>query len=268
MMNRNLYFKELRRSRKNFLIWGSIVLGFTLMILSLYPSMASMGDELAILMNSLPEEFTKAFGMDANTWSNVNGYYSTYYGIYIILLMSIYSASTAANIITKEARDGTAEFLYTRPISRASLVQTKVAALGTLMLGIFALQTGLAMSGFEVVGQGNADWEAIRIMHLHGFFLLLLFTSIGFLIASFLNPKMNFMGMIVGMVFGTYFLNAISQVSDKAEWLGYISPFNYLSFTFDPGQAEAGWLAISCFVAISIACIAWGMHRYRTADIS
>jgi len=266
-MNRNLYFKELRRSRKNFLIWASIIIGFTLMILSLYPSMAKMGDSLTMMMESLPEEFTKAFGMDENTWSNMNGYYSTYYGIYIILLMSIYTASTAATIITKEARDGTAEFLYTRPISRKSLVQTKVAVMGTLMMAIFIIQTALAIAGFEMFGEGNVDWEAVKIMHVHGFFLVLLFTSLGFLIASFLNPKMNFMGMIVGMVFGTYFLNTISQVSETAEFLGYASPYHYLTFTFQPGAAEAAWLGIACFVAMSLGSLAWGMHRYRTADI-
>ncbi|NDH78416.1 MAG: multidrug ABC transporter permease, partial [Flavobacteriia bacterium] len=112
-MNTVLFTKELKRNRKNTLIWTSIVLAFTLMILSIYPSFSHMGEDMVKLMSSLPEEYAKAFGMDEATWSSIIGFYATYYGIYITLLMGIYTASTGATIIGKEERDGTAEFLLT-----------------------------------------------------------------------------------------------------------------------------------------------------------
>ncbi len=101
-MNKNLFFKELKRNRKNFLIWTAIIIGFTLMVLAIFPSMQEMGKEMESLMSSLPPEIMKAMGMDANTWSNILGFYSTYFGIYIVVLMSIYTTSKATGIVSKE----------------------------------------------------------------------------------------------------------------------------------------------------------------------
>ena len=67
-MNRTLYFKELKRNRKNTLIWTSIVVAFTFLILSIYPSFSQMGDQMTELMSSLPEEYARALGMDEGTW--------------------------------------------------------------------------------------------------------------------------------------------------------------------------------------------------------
>ena len=116
-MNSVIFKKELKRNRKNTAIWTAIVIVFTALILSIFPSFSEMGEEMAKMMSSLPEEVAKALGMDEGTWSNIIGFYGTYYGIYIILLIGIFTASTGATIIGKEERDGTAEFLLTRPIS-------------------------------------------------------------------------------------------------------------------------------------------------------
>lgn len=82
-MNSVIFKKELKRNRKNTAIWTAIVVVFTALILSIFPSFSEMGEEMAKLMSSLPEEYAKALGMDEETWSSIIGYYGTYYGIYI-----------------------------------------------------------------------------------------------------------------------------------------------------------------------------------------
>jgi len=164
-MNKALYLKELKRNRKNALIWGSIVLGFTLMILSIYPSFAEMGEQMALLMSKMPQEMARAFGIDDETWSSIIGFYATYYGIYITLLMGIFTSSTGATILGKEERDGTAEFLLTRPISRASIVDSKYAALLTLLLLIYVIQTLCAVGGILAFGTA-VDWDVFTAMHV------------------------------------------------------------------------------------------------------
>ena len=180
-MNRALYLKELKRNRKNATIWTGIVLAFTLMILSIYPSFAEMGEEMAKLMSSMPEAYARAFGIDSNTWASIVGFYSTYYGVYITLLMGIFTASTGATIVGKEERDGTAEFLLTHPLSRATVSSTKMAVLGTLFLIVYAVQSLVAVAGMAVFGD-DVPWETVAAMHAHGFALVLFFTGVGVLL--------------------------------------------------------------------------------------
>ena len=265
-MNTVLFLKELKRNRKNTLIWSSIVLGFTLMILSIYPSFSHMGEDMVKLMSNLPEEYAKAFGMDEATWSSIIGFYATYYGIYITLLMGIYTASTGATIIGKEERDGTAEFLLTRPISRGSVAGTKLAVLLTLFVIVYAVQTLVAIAGMSVFAD-TVNWDAFVAMHIHGFFLIAFFTSAGVLLGSVLSVKLNYMGPIVGLIFGTYFLNAIASASDAVGFLAYFSPYHYMPLTLEQGSLSADPWACLGFAVASAVMLVFSYKRYLKRDI-
>ncbi|MFK8046444.1 MAG: ABC transporter permease subunit [Crocinitomicaceae bacterium] len=236
-MNKNLYFKELKRNKKNLAIWTGIVIGFTLLVTSIFPYMAEMGDNITVLMESIPPEIGKALGMDADTWSSILGFYSTYYGVYIIVLVSIYTASTATTIISKEEKDGTSEFLLTRPISRPTIVFSKIMALFTLSVIIFLIQTLTAYITVNIFAVNEVNWQVFAQMHFSGLILILFFSGVGVLLSMLLTPKKNFMGIVVGLTFGTYFLNAIGKSADAISWISYISPFNYLEISKNPEVA-------------------------------
>lgn len=265
-MNTVLYFKELKRNRKNAFIWGAIVVGFTLMILAIFPSFSQMGDQITELMASVPAEFSKALGMDEETWSSIIGFYGTYYGIYITLLMGIFTASTGATIIGKEERDGTAEFLLTRPISRGTIVKSKYAALVTLFVGIYVVQTVFAAVGMVVFGE-NVAWDVFTTMHIHGFVLIGFFTAAGVLMSSFLSPKLNYMGPVVGMIFGCFFLDAISNAADAVSWMGYISPYHYLKLQGVNGVLETNWAVSVVMLAVAAGLLTLAYFRYLKKDI-
>ncbi len=267
-MNANLYLKELKRNRKNLITWSLIVVGFTAMIMGIYPSMADMGDDITKMMEKLPEELGKALGMDAQTWSSIIGFYSTYYGIYIILLVGIFTTSTGAGIVSKEEKDGTSEFLLTRPISRKSVFWSKMLSLFTLTMIIFSIQTIVAIVGFAYSSDASFDWSAFIIMHLHGLVLLIFFTCIGVLISMFFRPKKNFMGMVVGLIFGSYFLNAIAKTADSIQWMGYLSPFHYLEFSvMDPSYSFNGLAAVSLTI-IGLLVLLVSFVVYKRKDIN
>ena len=267
-MNQNLFTKELKRNRKNLIIWSSIVLGFTLMVLSIYPYMAEMGNQMSGLMDSMPQELQRAMGMDAQTWKSILGFYSTYYGIYIVVLVSIYTTSTAANIVSKEERDRTAEFLMTRPISRYEIFITKVIDLYVLTLFIYVVQTIAAVICIQIFAQSEINWDVFITMHLNGLVLILFFTPIGLLLSMFLKPRKNFMGMVVGITFGSYFLNAIAQATDKTDWLGYITPFHYMDFHVSQPNYAVDWFAAAILLLISLGVVVGSYQKFKRKDIA
>lgn len=266
-MNRNLYTKELKRNRKNLITWTLIVVGLTFMVLSIFPYMSEMGSEMAIVMDKIPNEMKKAMGMDNDTWSSILGFYSTYFGIYIVVLIGIYSGSTGASILSKEEREGTSEFLFSKPISRPEIFWTKMGSLFTLMLIIYFIQTGIAALGISLFGPENLAWSKWVAMQINGLFLVLIFTAFGVLVSFFFRPKKNFMGMIVGVVFGMYFISAIAKAADAVNFIGYISPFNYVTFDVLNPNYSVHWLPGILLCLISFGFLYSSLRIFTKKDI-
>ena len=96
-MNRNLYYKELKRNRTNLFLWTSIVLVFTILVMSIFPYMKNVGNEMAEILSKMPAGMMKAMGLDGQTFNSILGLYNTYYGVYIVVLLAIFSSSTAVS---------------------------------------------------------------------------------------------------------------------------------------------------------------------------
>ncbi len=266
-MNKNLYTKELKRNRKNLMIWTSIVMGLTLLVMSLFPYFKEMGSELVVLMENMPAGLSEGLGLNAETWRNILGVYNTYYAIYIIVITAIYTTSTGASILSKEERDRTAEFLLTKPLSRKSIFITKMMSLFTLAFVIQLLQTLAALIGIFAFAEGEADWSIFATMHLHGFALIFFFTCIGVLVSMYVGAKKNFMGMAVGLVFGAFFLSAIAKAADGLDWIGYVTPFGYLGFEiFEPGYGVA-WGPALFFIFVGILLLVLALKQFERLDI-
>ncbi|MGV6861037.1 MAG: ABC transporter permease subunit [Putridiphycobacter sp.] len=267
MISTNLYTKELKRGRKNFITWTLIVLGMTLMVLSIFPYMADMGKQLSSVLSTMPDELKKALGLDEKTWTSILNFYSLYYGIYIVLLIGIYTTSTAATILSKEEKDRTAEFLYTQPLSRQTIFLSKFSVLMTLLALVYIIQSLVTILAIHFFAQDEVDWSVFFIMHGHGLMLILLFTAIGLLLPLFFKPKKNFMGIIVGIIFGSYFVDAISKTADSVSWLGYISPFHYFNFSISDPDYQFNWLASVIVIFICAGLIILTNKIYLKRDI-
>jgi ABC-2 type transport system permease protein len=209
----------------------------------------------------------KAMGMDANTWSNILGFYSTYFGIYIVVLMSIYTTSTGTGIISKEEKDRTSEFLLTKPLSRNLIFKSKLCSLGVLTLSVFLIQSIFAFALVTIFGE-DVNYSKLAVMQINGLFLILLFTSLGVLISMNVQPKKNFMGIVVGLTFGSYFLNALSKSTDAISWLGYFSPFHYMDFNVTEPNYSVDWLSAVILVIISSITLYISMNQYNKKDIA
>lgn len=266
-MNWNLFSKELSRSLLYLFIWSFIVVLLTIVAMSFYPYMSEMGESMTKIMQMMPQAFMKAMGIDPNMWSSILGLYNTYYGIYIIVLMGIYSAYNGANMLSKEERNHTAEFLLTKPITRGRIFFSKFMVTLTLLLGIFILQLISAYIGVKIFGESGVKWDIFWAMHIHGLANMFFFTCLLLILSVVLNPRMNFMGLAVGLVFGTYFLKAISQAVDKASWLGYFSPYHYLSINIYEPNYSVNYINLTIFTFLSVIMVVGAFYIYRHKDI-
>ena len=235
--------------------------------MAMYPYMKDMGDSMAGMMKMMPQVMLKAFGIDPQMWSSILGLYNAYYGFYLVLLMGIFSGTNGANALAKEQREKTAEFLFAQPLTRLEIFGTKMMTVLTLLVLIVAIQMLATMLGIFIFANGQVDWSIFGIMHVHGFVLLFFFTSIGVFLSTVLRPKLNFMGVIVGIVFGSYFLDAISKAVEQVKWLGLISPNQYLNFNIFTPNYGLNLAAILFFMVLSFLLIIGAYFMFREKDI-
>ena len=92
------------------------------------------------------------------------------------------------------------------------------------MVILNAVVYGIAAGSVLLIGE-TVPWKEISLLHLAYFLLQIELAGICFGISAFL--KRSGIGIGIGIAVMMYFLNLIANISEKAEFLKYITPFGY-----------------------------------------
>lgn len=259
---------ELRQNRLSLIIW-TLTIGFLMVVCVLvYPEMQSgMGDMMENINNvfSSMGAFTAAFGMDRVNFGEFMGFYSVECGNVIGLGGALFAALLGISALAKEEKDHTAEFLLTHPLRRADVV---IGKLGAVILEILILNAAillLVIASILSIGV-TPDWTALFLLHLSNLLLQLEIALICFGLSAFLRQGGLGLGLGIAMVF--YFLNIISNISDKLKFLNYFTPFAYTEGAdiLANHSLDAAYVATGTFFAAAggiAACV-----KYCRKDIT
>ncbi|MBN2655613.1 MAG: ABC transporter permease subunit [Spirochaetales bacterium] len=152
-MNLTIYSMEMRRNFRSFLIWTASVCGILFFGMLFYPVINADGLLVQLdplFENTMMKGLLSAFGADISSLGSLTGFYVTYNSIYNVLLACIFVSTVAANLLAKEEAEKTAEFLYTRPVSRRTVFISKSAVLLTYVtaLSLLYFLTGIMAMEF------------------------------------------------------------------------------------------------------------------------
>ena len=142
-----------------------------------------------ILFAQMPKSMLAIFGIGTFDLSKASGYYGMLF-LYLVLMATIHAAMLGADIISKEERDKTAEFLLSKPISRNKIITSKLLAalMNILIFNIITLVSSIIIVG--KYSKGEAVSADIVILMGGMFILQLIFMLIGTAIAAVSkNPK-------------------------------------------------------------------------------
>ena len=255
---------ELRQGRTAFLIWTGAI-GFLLAVcVYLFPEMKGQMEGINRLFSSMGA-FTAAFGMDKLNFGTLIGYYSIECGNVLGLGGAFYAALCAVDILSKEERLRTADYLLTHPVSRAQILTEKLTAVIlqiTVMNVIIYLISILTMT---MIGE-TIPWRELNLQHLAYYLMQLETAGICFGISAFLRKGSTGAGL--GLAAILYFVNLIANISKSARFLKYITPFGYCDGAditsagkLDPGMVTVGML-------IGAVCILAAFVKYMGKDIA
>lgn len=255
---------ELKRNRLSLIIWSSALAFMLGVCVLIYPEMSSQMGDISAMFSDMGA-FSDAFGMDQLNFGEFMGYFGVECGNTLGLGGSLFAAIVGISAIAKEEKEHTAEFLLTHPLSRARILTEKLfSILIQLILLNLSIIAVTAICAFAV--SAEVQIGRLALLFLANFLLQVEIAAITFCLSAFL--RRGGMGIGLGISLMLYFLNILANLSEKTEFLKWITPFGYTdgSYIIENGSLKLGYLLLgSVFAAVSIALAYW---HYLKKDIS
>lgn len=246
----NIFWKEMKSYRKSLIFWS---IGIVLMVvsgMSKYAGLSASGQSMNDLMADMPKSLKAILGIGALDLNTASGYYGLLY-LYLLLMATIHAAMLGANIISKEERDKTSEFLFVKPVSRNAIISSKLLA---AFANIVIFNGVTLLSSILIVGQ-YSDGESlngdIAITMLGMFILQLLFLSIGSAIAAVKKKSKSAGSLATGILLLTFIISVAIELNERIDSLKYVTPFKY----FEPKNVMYGGGLDLIFVLLSVVMI-------------
>jgi len=219
----NVYRREIRSGLKSMILWSLGVLLFLAASMQKYSALSMDPASLNVLYE-LPEALRDMFGVGYLDFAQVSGFYGMIYP-YLVLMAAVHASMLGAVIVSKEERDRTGEFLYSKPASRLSLLAAKALAALTAV-ALLNLVVWAASEAFVRSAGGDMGGAIARLMA--GLILVqLVFLALGVASAAAVARPKAAAGIATAFMLAAYLLSIAARVGRGMGALRPFTPFEY-----------------------------------------
>lgn len=253
----NLFLREMRANRKSLIIWSIAVIFMVAAGMSKYGALSGSKQSLNELIGQMPKSLQALMGIGTLDLSTAVGYYGILF-IYLVLMATIHALMLGANIVAKEERDKTSEFLLVKPISRNQIMTAKLAAalVNVVIFNLITLFTSIKV--VAAYNDGQAPTKDILLLMTGMFILQLLFLFLGTGIAAISKHPKRAASIGTVVLLATFIISVMVELNSKLESLKYITPFEYFEAknllangSLDPIFVTLSVFLIACFVTVT-----------------
>jgi ABC-2 type transport system permease protein len=221
----NIYLHELRSYWKNTVIWMAALGAGTLFMFSIYPAFSLNASALSSALKNFPLMIQLAFGLMLDQMGSVGGFFSFILTV-LTLIGSVQAMTLGISVLSKETTGRTAEFLLTKPVTRARVVRAKLLAVFTCILMTGALFVALSAVCASAASEARFAMKPIVLMALTFFFVQVMFLAMGFALAALVPKIRSVLPVSLTSVFTFFALGTVAAMLEN-EKLYYLSPFRY-----------------------------------------
>lgn len=260
-----LFLRELKGNLKSFIIWTACIVALTAMFMAMYPSFAEQGSKVTEMLSGFSPELIQMFGFDAIDFTKTMDYYA-YIFQYVLLATLIQFMILGANLLSKEEDSGTINFLYSKPLSRASIVGTKFLAGLTQIGAFFIVNTAAVMAILSAVNKTGVDFGGIALLGAATALGQAFVMGLGMLISMFVTKSRAIMSASIGVVLVLYVASMFANMNSGLSWLKYVTPFQY----FDARallRSGIEWIYIALPLSAALAGFALSLVIYNRRDL-
>jgi len=261
----NALFKyELKSNIKALLIWALAVGGMGLLCIILYSSMETSMEEMAESMASMGA-LSDAFGMSTLSIATLKGYFATEIGAIHSLGSSMFAASIAAVVLSKEEDNHTAEFTFTLPATRIKVIIAKYASILINIAAFTVICAALYIIGFVSLGEELPAKEFFTFMGLQ-LMMNLEIAAICFMLSA--CSKKNRLGIGISLAMILYAFDIVFRVIPDMKDVMFITPFSYSNASQIFSNADLDISAVTLSVIVIIGLTALSAFVYNRRDLA
>ncbi|MBU3190155.1 ABC transporter permease [Clostridium bowmanii] len=264
----NIFIVEMKAHRKSLIIWTFGIIFMVGAGMGKFAALSTSGQSMNELLAQMPKSMLAMLGIGTLDLSKASGYYGMLF-LYLVLMATIHAVMLGADIISKEERDKTAEFLLVKPISRNKVITSKLLA-GTVNILIFNIVT--LVSSIIIVGKyskGESVSADIVVLMVGMLILQLMFMLIGTAIAAACKNSRSATAISTGVILITFILSIAIDIDSKIKNLKYLTPFKYYEAKdlMFGGGLQWSFVILSIIIISVMICITYVFYKKRDLSI-
>lgn len=263
----NVFFRELRSYKKGLFFWSLGMIALVGSGMAKFAAYSSTSQSISSLIGQFPKSVQTIFGLTGFDLTKASGFFGVLF-IYISLMATVHAVLLGADIISKEERDRTSEFLFVKPISRGRVITAKLLA-GLVNLGLLNLVT-LASSIYFVnfFGSGQAPDNDILVLMAGLFFLQLLFFFMATAVAGLTKRPKTAASLATAVLLVCFMLTFITGINQALDWLKYLTPFKYFDARNLLASASLDPFYVLLSLGLIMVMIAVTYRAYQSRDLA
>lgn len=262
-----MFKRELKLNFKSFLIWTLILVGMFLAVFLIYPYIMTSEnvDMLNEMMKVFPPEVLKAFNMDISEIDSAYGWLKTEGFVFVLLISGIFSGILGSNIVLKEESDKTIEYLHNLPVTRTKIITSKILCAITYIVSMIAILGIFNYIGLTI--SGNFNVKQYLLLSISPILTALVIFSICLFISTFTHKTKKTIGISLGIVFASYFLQILAELSKEVEFLKYITPFTLSDTRNIITNTTINPICIIVSLLLTVSLIVLSIYKYNKKEL-
>jgi len=223
-----MILKELKLGRRSLFVW--LVITFVTATLGAleYEMVSSNVEMVEQGINAMPRIVRVMFGIDGVGLKTALDYYLVMYFWYALIAYA-HAVSIGASLLSKEERDKTADYLYTKPYPRSAIINAKLVV-GIINVAAMALLIWLTSTIILVpLTDGRGIMPEIAITTVGLFLTQLLFLAFGFLCSALVRNSRKAVSAGFYLLLATYLIAVALEYLGAVDYLIFLTPFHYFN---------------------------------------
>lgn len=246
----------MREVRRSLLGWLAGIVGFSLIMLSIFPTVHGNAS-FSQLLNAYPEALRKLF--DITDYTTGPGYLrAEVFSFMAPLLLTIFAILWGADLTAGEEERRTIDTLLATPVSRQRVVVEKWLAL-TLSLSMLALALGVLLGVIGPLFKLHVAWAPLSAAIIGSTLFALAFGTLSMSIGAGTGSRGFARGVSAAIAVTMYLISTLSQL------VGWLKPWRWtslwyhtlgvdpLSNGFEVGHLMVSVACVGIFVLLAVA---------------